>query len=213
MPNNEDYNQELDRALENYEAAAKSEVFYLLATKYTLSDYEVQCGISPARSFSPAVILSQQYKPTRISLSAYEWYSFISIITQQIIDFFQSPDDLMHPTFPCEEYCTVTPIVYDDCKFIIVKKHGVEYYMDEEEVKQIVELNISVISPRMQLLENLNFCEYYYVLDFCKNTADSLNPLQILYAFCSIIPDGMTNNALREFIYFYKIKVINDLNK
>lgn len=207
------YTAEVDKILKNYEFAAKSESVYLLSTQYSISGYEVKCGISPARSFTPAVILSQQFKFSKISFSTYEWQNFISIMTQQM-NFFHTGDEFKPDSIPCGDYCTITPLNYDDCKVILVKKHGVEYYMDEEEVSSILEVN-NLIIQRISVLENLDFCQYYYnVLDFCKNiTSENLSSLQILYAFCSITPNDMLNNALREFVYFYKLKAINDLNK
>ncbi|XP_057658512.1 uncharacterized protein LOC130895308 [Diorhabda carinulata] len=158
------YSSELDRILENYETAVKSENIYLLSTQYPISGYEVKCGISPARSFTPAVILSQHLKFSKISFSTYEWNTFISIMSQQI--FLHTGDEFKPDSLPCGDYCTITPLNYDDSKVILVKKHGVEYYMDEEEVSQILELNNLIIQRRENLLVG------------CRTELDSWNLLK-----------------------------------
>ncbi|KAG5875070.1 hypothetical protein JTB14_018022 [Gonioctena quinquepunctata] len=50
------YDSELEKTWLRYEEAIKSERFYILNTVYELnSDVSLHCGLSPARSFEPAV--------------------------------------------------------------------------------------------------------------------------------------------------------------
>lgn len=209
----EEYNSNIDRVVNSYEEAVKNEIYYLLETTYQVYRYNISCGISPARSFSPAVILRKHLKPGKISFNVYEWSVLIATLTQKIDDFFHEDLPTYPISFPCGEYCTIKQDVLQGSKVIFIHKHDESYYMVEEEVHQILKLNNDIISQRISLLGNLNLCEYYYsVINFCMNNANNcLSPLQILYSFCCIVQNDLLNAALKEFIYFYKTRVVNDL--
>ncbi|CAG9840707.1 unnamed protein product [Diabrotica balteata] len=51
----ESYDHELDALVEKYEEAAKNETDYLLYTQFLNESYQVGCGLSPARTYTPAL--------------------------------------------------------------------------------------------------------------------------------------------------------------
>lgn len=60
--NEVNYMAEIDRILEMYENGARNEKFYLLQCTFNLknSKYEIGCGLSPARSLIPIIILKSE---------------------------------------------------------------------------------------------------------------------------------------------------------
>ena len=55
-------NRKLDECLNNFEDAVKREKCYLLYSPYFANiNFQVWCGLSPARSFSPIITLSRPY--------------------------------------------------------------------------------------------------------------------------------------------------------
>lgn len=110
--NNEDYQEQLDKVLEFYEDAAKSEPNYLLNKLLPLGAFQIQCGISPARTFSPAITISQPNKSNKISFGMFEWSQFIDLLAEKTNEFFNKPliscsDKYAPVSFLCGDFCTV----------------------------------------------------------------------------------------------------------
>ena len=83
-----DYYGDVDTYLEMVEQAAKAESYHLLTLSFQLSTYMIQCGLSPARQFSPSIILKKPFHPAKISFSTYEWATFIDLLHKAQQDFF-----------------------------------------------------------------------------------------------------------------------------
>lgn len=222
----ESYERELDRILEAYENAAMLEYNYLLYTKFLLGTYEIGCGLSPARSFCPAITLSQCYKPIKLSFATFEWTTFIDLLCERMENFFNKPlsccpDEYDPVIFPCGDFTKVTQLVYDGSKVLEVSRHDVSLLFTEEDVQQIIQVDTSLIKHRIYMLEQENFYSYYRsVTDLIKSWINindpayiSLNAIDLFYGFCDASNVSLLSNALREYIFFYKNNVLNDLNK
>ncbi|KAG5863249.1 hypothetical protein JTB14_008267 [Gonioctena quinquepunctata] len=87
---------ELENTWLRYEEAIKSEHFYVLNTVFELdSDVSLHCGLTPARSFEPAIKLCQ-VENSQISFNVFEWAIFINLMNQILTDNFTvggEPDD------------------------------------------------------------------------------------------------------------------------
>lgn len=221
----EEYDHDLNEILNKYEEAAQLENHYLLHSIFLAGGFQIGCGISPARTFSPVIILTQPYKLYKISFGLYEWNTFTEMINQKLTSFFnepldQYPDEYDTVTFPCGDFCKITQVVYDSTKFLEVCKHNVNFYLAEEDAISILDVNTQLLSHRINMLTNLNFCEYYYyIIDLVKsyfkdnNNYNYLNALKLLYGFCDGSGNSMLSNSLREYMYYYKNDVIKKLNE
>lgn len=210
------YSQELDRILEKYEMAAKDEHYYLLHSTFPAGSYLVGCGLSPARTFSSAIMLYQENKPKKISFATFEWATFIDLLQHNtFFNEHQCEDAYESVKFPCGDFCILTQLVFNDTKYLEVRKHGISFYLTYNDVLQILHIDRSLISHRLSMLDSLNFCVYYKnVLETVKtfvNDNTTLSKLELMYAICDVSTDSMLTNALREYLFYYKINVINDL--
>lgn len=217
----EEYSAELDRLLEQYEQAAKNEQYHLLQFSFHLvnSDYVIECGLSPARSFSPVVKLQMQ--TNKIIFIATEWYEFINILMKLQNEFFKNNCD-KHDCIPiaCGDFpnITISKLIYDgNVKQVMVMKQLSWLYLSEEDVEQIVKINQPLISFRLTLLEKLNFCLYYYnilsnirKIDL-KNFKD-VSVIDLLHSFCNSESNILLANALKDYIFYYKDTILADFN-
>lgn len=210
----ENYSDELDRVLEQYEEAAKSEQYYLLQFSFHLphSYYTIECGLSPARSFSPVIRL--QVSAQKITFTSYEWTTFIGVLEKLQEEFFKNPStDADSYPITCGDFrnITLTRFIYDnDIKQVMVMKQLSWLYLSENDVKQILDINSSLISHRLTLLENLNFCMYYYdVLNSIRlMNSDDVSIIELFYNYCNSENNILLANALRDYIYYYLNKDI-----
>ena len=85
------YYGDVNTYLDMIEQAAKAESYLLLTSSFQLSTYMIQCGLSPARQFSPSIILKKPFHPAKISFSTYEWATFIDSLYKVQQDFFEAP--------------------------------------------------------------------------------------------------------------------------
>ncbi|KAL1487680.1 hypothetical protein ABEB36_015657 [Hypothenemus hampei] len=211
------YDRELEECLQKFEDAAKRETYHLLNTTYSTDAYQIEWGLSPARTFSPVVALSQTSKINKITFSEFEWITFINLIQEKICDFFNEPTvmgDVV--TLPCGDFAEVSQIIGfkntdgDFGKVLKIVKHAVSYYLTEKDVLQILDTDLNLIRPRLTILNDLNFCAYYYnVIDLLKswcnvnNVVDKKAMLEWYILFCDTSYTGnmLLISALREYIY------------
>lgn len=217
----ENYMAEIDRMLQRYEEAAKTEQFYLLQFSFVItnSHYTIDCGLSPARSFCPIIRLRTQ--STRITFSSYEWTEFVKMLRKLSVEFFKNSaeaNDVDYLPFFCGDlpFVTMSKIVYEDnVKQVMVMKQLSTLYLSEDEVEQILNIDSNLISHRMTLLENLNFCMYYFdALNTIRQTNNLENaPItDLLCCFCDSEGSTLLSNALRDYIYYYGDSVFSDFN-
>uniref|UniRef100_A0A6P7H124 Uncharacterized protein LOC114344790 isoform X1 n=1 Tax=Diabrotica virgifera virgifera TaxID=50390 RepID=A0A6P7H124_DIAVI len=216
------YDAELDRVLEKYEEAAKDEPYYLLEPTYPIGCFHIKIGLSPARQFSPSIILYQHGKFTRISLNTFEWTTLIEMFIQIMEEFFIPPlptcsDEYDPIEFECGDFCKLRQLVMENVKFLTIEKSVIEYYLCEDDVSQILRANIDLVSQRVSLLDKLQFFSYYrnvvyFIQQNCHKSNSLYSRLHALTAFCGIFPDTLLSQALNEYVWYYSNKVVNDLD-
>ena len=122
------YYGDVDTYLDMIEQAAKAESYLLLTSSFQLSTYMIQCGLSPARQFSPSIILKKPFHPAKISFSTYEWATFIDSLYKVQQDFFEAPlpcfiDESDPAVTTCGDYITITKFVFDGVKMLYRPQH------------------------------------------------------------------------------------------
>ncbi|KAJ8914706.1 hypothetical protein NQ315_017415 [Exocentrus adspersus] len=152
----EEYSKELDEILARYERAASMERIYLLHTVFPLltNCLLIQCGLSPARSFTPAIIIQHMYKPLKLSFSIYEWNALMELLQQLVDNFFSAPiegcpdeyDPVMHK---CDDNIFVSTHVCENVKVLSIKKYDVTTELFAEDTKELLNISKLVLSPRI----------------------------------------------------------------
>lgn len=218
----ENYSEELDRVLQKYEEAARREQFYLLQFSFQLknSPFTIDCGLSPARSFCPIIRLRMQ--TSEITFNSYEWVEFVSALKTLQDEFFKKshvePVIGEYLPFFCDDFQSISmsKLVYDgNVKQVMVMKHLSILYLNENDVEEI--LNIPLISHRVTLLEELDFCLYYFnTLNTLRQTiikSKNVSIIELLNSFCILEGNTLLSNALRDYVYYYKDNILCDFNK
>lgn len=204
---------EIDRILDRYEEAAKEEQYYLLLSHFPLfnSDYQLQCGLSPARTFAPVIILQQQ--TTKIVFSTYEWYDLIQILQCVKANFFQVPGfhEVSAPMW-CGDYIQVDKLVYEGVKQLGLTKHMVVLYLLESDVDELLNINLALISNHIEMLDQLNFCMYLnnildIVRDWISSNKTILSISEIIEGICNSSANCMLSKALREYLFYFRDKI------
>lgn len=198
------YDAELNRVLEKYDAAVKSETHYLLNSKYQL---EIDCGLGPAilhvdsgislaRNFAPAVKLT--CNDCVIPFDDWQWESFIAVIENN------------------EQRDCGLEIIRgeDEWKITSISKWSNCMHFSETDLKKIIELNHRLISNRLEMLKNLRMPFYYHkfliiIKELVQNSQNSTE--DFINAFCQINP-SIESYIILECMYFYKNKVLNDID-
>ncbi|KAL1516082.1 hypothetical protein ABEB36_000006 [Hypothenemus hampei] len=216
------YDREIEECLQKFEDAARRESYHLLNTMYCTDTYQIECGLSPALTFSSVVVLSQPTQLNKITFSEFEWASLINVLEQKIYDFFDDPTvpgDVV--TFPCGDFVEVSQMIGfnntdgDFGKVLKILKHAVNFYLTENDVLQILHTDLSLIRPRLTILNDLNFCSYYHNSWCNVNNVDKKDMLEWYILFCDTSCTGnmLLISALREYIFYYNDKVLQNLCK
>lgn len=209
-----DYNAELDRTLQMYEEQAENETFYLLRFNLKLknSAYELECGLSPARVFSPVIILKGD-ENNKIVCSTYEWTNLIDVLKQMQKDFFVNTrvDNFWSPPIQCGELKIFKLGYGRHTKHVMVENGSAIIDLNERDVDEITKVDQVIISHQINILNNLNFCEYYYNrFDDMRKfmlTDTSLSLEEIMYdCYCGVSNEILLDIALKQYFYYCKGK-------
>lgn len=217
----EDYSDQIDKILDMYETAAKNEKYYLFQSVFPVqkSSLELQCGLSPARTFSSVIILRNQSQ--QISFSTYEWADIMDILRCLQKEFFVPTyvDDGLAAPLQCGDFVHISRVIYEgDVKQVMIMKHLRVLYLEDHEVSEILKMDLALLTPQINLLEDLHFSEYYAnVLEIVRNWLISNKTIlsidEILYAFSETTSNNsMLGNALKQYLFYYKEKILNDFN-
>lgn len=219
------YDRQLEECLQKFEDAARRESFHLLNAAYYTDAYRIECGLSPARTFSSVITLSEPTKIGKISFNEFEWFTFVNVLHEKMCDFFNDPTvsgDVV--TFPCGDFIEVSQMIGftntdgDIGKVLKILKHSVSFYLTENDVHQIVHIDLHLIRPRLVILNDLQFCAYYYNLINVLNSwciANNVNRKALLELYSLVYDKLFTGNmllssALKEYLYYYHEKVVQD---
>lgn len=113
---NYDFSKGIDDILAKYEAAQWEQI-YLLNNVFLLTSnaqIQVQCGLSPAKSFSTVVILRNYITGKKLSFSTFERHTLLELLGDIVKEFFHPPLQ-GHPYeygWPCKGiYCVNSILV------------------------------------------------------------------------------------------------------
>ncbi|CAH2009693.1 unnamed protein product [Acanthoscelides obtectus] len=218
------YDRELDAILERYEEAAKNEDHYLLYTQFPNGSYQIGCGLSPARSFTPAVIVWNSSR-LKLSFSSYEWEQLITQLnvvtvkeTEEQEEEKNLPDKYDPVEIECGDYCRIRRLIYDSTKILEITKHNISFYLSEMDVNALLEANNELLVPYMSMLETVEFPSYYYnALKIVRASFNDQNytfsdAIQKLYTF-KLVGCTLQHIALGQHIFFYRHRIANDLER
>ncbi|CAH2007046.1 unnamed protein product [Acanthoscelides obtectus] len=218
------YDRELDAILERYEEAAKNEDHYLLYTQFPNGSYQIGCGLSPARSFTPAVIVWNSSR-LKLSFSSYEWEQLITQLnvvtvkeTEEDEEEKNLPDKYDPVEIECGDYCRIRRLIYDSTKILEITKHNISFYLSEMDVNALLEANNELLVPYMSMLETVEFPSYYYnALKIVRASFNDQNytfsdAIQKLYTF-KLVGCTLQHIALGQHIFFYRHRIANDLER
>lgn len=213
----ENYDYSIDKVLEMYEEAAKNEQYYLLHTKYPVinSALDIQCAISPARTFSPVVIL--QNGAAKIVLSIFEWQDMLVTLKLMQSNFFESsaPPNTVAAPVSCGEFLHLSQITHDDVKQVMIMRHLTSLYLYYSDVIELLKME-QLITCKINLLGKVDFCKYYFNVleEICswKHLICTQPIEKLLASFCHD-NSSMLSTALREYIFYYKDKIFDDIVK
>ncbi|CAH1106496.1 unnamed protein product [Psylliodes chrysocephalus] len=212
----EDYDHEIDSLLERYEEASKNEEYYLLYTQFPHDIGQIGCGLSPARSFTPAVVMHKD-QWEKVSFSSYEWEQLITHLRDsnffnEIVD---RPDDV---EIKCGDYCKLQHVIYDSTKFIKVTKHNLSFFLSQADVMNLLHINNELLVSYISMLEKVEFPNYYYNLlksvraSFTNDTYEFSDAFHKMHVFKNL-DCNLKNIALGQFMYYYKYKIVNDFDR
>lgn len=199
----------LSEYLSEYEKSLKFNRSLLLLNtfKLTNSSYVIECGLSPARNFLPAIIL-RQYQDEMI-FNNLEW----SQLMDKMQKFLASEEVDINASIGNTTISKVNHDAENQMKFI---QRLTCFYLSHKDIQELVKIDLSLVSYRVAMLSNLNFSYYYYnvvhSLKECFNynttVTHSMNIVEILNVFCESTDNSLISNALREYVYFYKEDII-----
>lgn len=192
--NTDRYNEELNKILHHYENEVQNEKYLILSSQFTIGPYEVQCGFSKGRQFSPAVLISSNNLV--LSMDEFEWKTFI---------------ELIESNGTCSNFTDLHVSVwnYSEAKIVGVSKNKVFLFFTEAEVAEMLRLNI-IIANKIKMLNELHFKSYYCKFLECVHSFE--NPIDIIKTFC-INSSYVQSYAMLECIHYYEKKVLSDVNK
>lgn len=212
-----DYSANLDRILAMYEQTSKEEKYYLLLSSFKPinTEYELQCGLSPARTFSPVVII--QHHVAKIVCSTYEWTDLIAILLDLQKTFFRAvvPDSDDTETISNGDYMYIVKLTQNKVKKLMIVKHIHAIYLSVNDVNEILNINTTLLMHHIIMLDKLDFCSYYYnILDIIRTWLDSnkttLSLFELLQGFCRGSPNCMLTHGFREYLMYYKDQIVNE---
>ena len=218
------YWEEVDRISEQYREAAQHEDRYIYENAINIknSTYKIVTGFSSARGYVPAIrillnALNVFTKPDNISFNKEDWDDFITYLQQFVIEYFDNKVDSEEEEIQfCEYSILKSPFLGN--KMLKVTNGFSTFYFSEETVREIININNSLISSQLDLLHSLNFNHFYNIfLNVTNNILSESNyelpPYPIMLNLCDLYRDNIQTYCMRECLIYYRDKVLNDLDR
>lgn len=161
MENHYSYDDELERMWNKYQDDIQEEKYYILNSTFNLhndSCIYIECGLSPARDFKPAIKLKYKYnKDIQISFDMIEWVQVVNHF-KNIIEHYKDCDEI--PLITIWENTSIFANTYNNIKIIHLSKAGTTLFLLECDIQGILFLE-SNLCKKQQMLNDLNFMDYY----------------------------------------------------
>lgn len=215
-----DWNQ-FEKQYNKYMEEIKSEGPFLLCSHYIIegSPFELQCGMSFARNFEPAVRLVNNQNKAKISFNRFEWKELVQIFIHSLSTFFkwQKEEDSKEIIIDCEEDVKILKTKYMGGKILKMSNAAGVFHLNEEIINRILKFNNTLICSKISTLENLNFLKLYAGLTgilktFSKQLEGKSDRPTILSAFCNSLGENFESYCVKECVIYYYNKVLNDIS-
>lgn len=216
------YDHQLDKLFHRYEEALRCETYLLCNVDFDslLVDFTIQCGLSSAINFEPAIRLVKQDE--RISFCASEWIEFVGVLRHLNCVYFNEETVTSTPRF-YTFWWDATLTLNNDCdvfKSIVISRNNISFNFTKYDVIETLSMQTSILIEIEQLLK-MCFHSYYDRLLTCVNGmieigqgVDDTEVLAIVKSLCKITNDGndMQNKCMNEMISYYSSKIILDFS-
>lgn len=97
---------------------------------------------------------------------------------------------IITPPIQCGDFITISELVYDEnVRHFLVIKQIKHLYLQEDDVNEILEMDIAILSHYIDLLNELDFCMYYYntlddIKSYSLNNKTVISLREIVYGYC-----------------------------
>lgn len=216
----------IDQINEEYKQKIVKENDYINKCNLNIGDcvFTIECGLSEARNFEPAVRIINLADRSCISFNTTEWGAFVSYLRQLVTDFFDSDVELenMVTELDSDENIKIENTKFLDAKIVKVsscaRTPSTSFYLSESLVKEIIKLNAAIIKYRLETMNGMHFFKFYKNFLNITNrlllqSNYELNPENVLTAFCQILSSNPENDCMRECWFYHKNKMIVDLER
>lgn len=211
-----DADSEIERILSEYEKTLKfnSSLLLLNGFKLTNSSYRIECGLSPARNFLPAIIIRQN--DDEMIFNTIEWAQLIEELQKLYSSFLTAEESEMSRPISIGDTTTINKVICGNEKQLKFMQRLNSFYLSAKDINELLKIDLALVSHRVEMLINLNFSYYYYnvlhslkeCFNYSSTSSPSLTIVEILNVFCESTDNSLLSNALREYLYFYKEDII-----
>lgn len=215
------YDDQLNKLFNYYEEAIQRETFLLCNVKIEnlLVNFTINCGLSPAMNFEPAVQITNQHGIISFCIS--EWVEFVRIL-KQLNDVYFDEKTVASAPHLYAFWLDKTLTLNDDCvvfKSIVLSKNNVNFNFVKFDVIEIISMHLHVLKEIERLLE-LCFYSYYSKLlasvdGLIKiNNSNDDGVLDIMKSLCKISnnENDVQNRIINEMLLYYSSKIMLDFN-
>lgn len=202
------------------------EKHYLLCSVYKLENFSfrIECGISGARSFEPAIKLVTEVDDTNISFDETEWYIFTTHLRAFINQTFKTTDEM-------EKYfinlASSEQVKLQGCNIMgnkvlkvtsLAQPALTSFYLSEQLIEEVLRLNALLVRRKVETLHRLNFLTFYnnfigMVRKLVFQSNYELSAETVASAFCDILTDSVESYCMRECYFYYKTQVLEALQQ
>jgi hypothetical protein len=214
-----DITAELDNILQCYEDAALKETHLINALPFHLKSTNltsIYCGLSPARNFDAVVMIANRLDMScNISLTSYDWNQFIDNLNQMYQQLISKDVDDRNIVYG--NAIKLSMFTYGNgYRAVSVSKNDTNFFFTIPDVWELLQMTW-IIQQRLNVLINMNFSNCYD--NFLSGVNDLINKVNIydvndaISTYCDFSPLSVDSYCIRECLYYYRNKVLNDLDR
>ncbi|KAK9870124.1 hypothetical protein WA026_006215 [Henosepilachna vigintioctopunctata] len=188
----------------------ENEKQFVLNTSFSLGEYVIDCGLSAARNFSPAVKISTDElsiyfdKKISISFDYMQWLMLIEILNLQEENDIRSIDDII-----------ISTTTINGFKMIHLSRNESHLHLINEDISKIFDYNYRFLKNRLELMIMYKFDDYYkkFIRIISEISKDISRPIrELINLFCNSNP-SIHNCILNEALLFVENKILYDINQ
>lgn len=209
---------------EQYRKQLLKEKKFIFESNFDIKDniFSIQCGLSNARNFQPAVKLLNKTDNTRISFNTNEWNSFLKHLKDIYFNYFESDNqETVIINLESDELISLQTSKFLSEKVLKITSEAELpskcFYFSKKTIKDILNLSACIIKYRLEMLQNIDFPTFYNkFLDTINRmilqSNYELHPEQVITSYCEILGYNLESYCLRECWFYYKDHMMRDLD-